>query len=814
MGEEISSGQSAPPPPTVVASYPRSWSEFTRIMTFDMSSTASSSKSSPSYFADTSDAIKLGVAAMKQDWTRNHAIECAVLLVAAVSAVSRLGEFTAFAGLLILADCLALWAFYVVSYNVIIQLHRIQLAKQQIAEAGTLGDKKDDGSHYLLSPLTKEKYIVRLKALLIPTLAILHMINVVCAQAFYDAMKKKETIPEPSRRFVGTDLSDDELISDILLAAEQHHPADSTSKWLAVILIISVLLNVYYMRVISFAAAATTTRVEPAPAAKPVLKFDLPAVQPEKPFKRGHAIRQSEPCVPSAIQLQSQLIHRPRPTHIDIPVSKPIGTVITESPVEVTSTLSERTLVDVELTSAVTTVATNTPTALKTKFIRTFEECVEAFEATGVLDLNDEEVILLCQKGKIAAYSLEKILGNHSRAVKIRRAVLSRSSRTNTLEASALPQADYDYSRVFGACCENVVGYLPLPVGIAGPLIVDGASYLIPMATCEGTLVASTARGCKAINAGGGVTTVVTRDRMTRGPVLEFPNLTEAGKALAWVESSEGGNILKEAFESTTKYGKLVELSCALAGRTMYVRFAASCGDAMGMNMVSKGTEKALEVMAEYFPNMTVLALSGNYCIDKKPAAMNWINGRGKSVVAEAVIPGKIVKTVLKTTVEGLCELNLKKNFVGSAMAGSIGGFNAHAANILTAMFIATGQDPAQNVESSMCMTMMQPCNDGQDLLISVTMPSIEVGTVGGGTILAPQRAMLEMLGVAGANNASPGENAKQLARIVASAVMAGELSLMSALAAGHLIKAHMTHNRSVPPTPVEVQAPKVASLD
>ncbi|KAG8955441.1 3-hydroxy-3-methylglutaryl-coenzyme A (HMG-CoA) reductase isozyme [Tulasnella sp. 424] len=782
-------------------------------MTFDMSSTASSSKSSPSYFADTAGTIKFGVTAIKNDWTRNHAIECAVLLVAAVSAVSRLGEFTAFAGLLILADCLALWAFYVVSYNVIIQLHRIQLAKQQIAEAGTLGDKKDDGPHYLLSPLTKEKYIVRLKALLIPTLAILHMINVVCAQAFYDAMKKRESTPEPSSlRFAGTDLSDDELISDILMAAEQHHPADSTAKWLVVILIISVLLNVYYMRVISFAAAATT-HIQPPAASKPALKFDLPPVQTEKPFKRGHVIRQSEPCVPSAGQLQPHVLH-PRPTHIDIPVTKPFGVALSESPVEVTSSTSERTLVEVESNSAVTTLATNTPTAVTTEFLRSFEECVKTFETSGTLDLNDEEVVLLCQKGKIAAYALEKVLGNHARAVRIRRAVLSRSSRTKSLETSALPQAHYDYSRVFGACCENVVGYLPLPLGIAGPLIVDGTSYLIPMATCEGTLVASTSRGCKALNAGGGVTTVVTRDRMTRGPVLEFPSLTEAAQALAWIESSEGGATMKEAFESTTKYGKLVELSCALAGRTMYVRFAASCGDAMGMNMVSKGTEKALEVMAEYFPSMTVLALSGNYCIDKKPAAMNWINGRGKSVVAEAVIPGNVVRTVLKTTVEGLCELNWKKNFVGSAMAGSIGGFNAHAANILTAMFIATGQDPAQNVESSMCMTMMQPTNNGQDLLISVTMPSIEVGTVGGGTILAPQRAMLEMLGVAGANNASPGDNAKQLARIVAAAVMAGELSLMSALAAGHLIKAHMTHNRSVPPTPIEVEAPKVASLD
>ena len=125
--------------------------------------------------------------------------------------------------------------------------------------------------------------------------------------------------------------------------------------------------------------------------------------------------------------------------------------------------------------------------------------------------------------------------------------------------------------------------------------------------------------------------------------------------------------------------------------------------------MISKGTEKALEEMQRHYPVMVVLALSGNYCTDKKPAAINWIEGRGKSVVAEAVVPGHVVKTVLKTTVEVLVNLNTKKNLVGSAWAGSIGGFNVHAANILTAMFIATGQDPAQNVESSMCMTLMEP---------------------------------------------------------------------------------------------------------
>lgn len=140
----------------------------------------------------------------------------------------------------------------------------------------------------------------------------------------------------------------------------------------------------------------------------------------------------------------------------------------------------------------------------------------------------------------------------------------------------------------------------------------------------------------------------------------------------------------------------------------MFMRFVTVTGDAMGMNMISKGCEKALAILSERYPEMQVVSLSGNYCTDKKPAAINWIEGRGKSVVSEAVIPGEVVRTVLKTTVEGLVNLNTTKNLIGSAMAGSIGGFNAHAANILTAIFLATGQDPAQNVESSQCITLME----------------------------------------------------------------------------------------------------------
>ncbi|GIJ83908.1 hypothetical protein Asppvi_002739 [Aspergillus pseudoviridinutans] len=425
--------------------------------------------------------------------------------------------------------------------------------------------------------------------------------------------------------------------------------------------------------------------------------------------------------------------------------------------------------------------------------------------------LEDEEIVELCLRGKIPGYALEKTMERHpmmsrleafTRAVKIRRAVVSRTPSTldvaSGLEDSKAPYQNYDYTVVHGACCENVIGYLPLPVGVAGPLVIDGQNYFIPMATTEGVLVASASRGCKAINAGSGAVTVINADGMTRGPCLAFPSLSRAAEAKQWIDSDEGKKILTTAFNSTSRFARLQGLKSAQAGTYLYVRFKSTTGDAMGMNMISKGVEKALEVMKEHgFSDMATISVTGNYCVDKKSAAINWTDGRGKSVVAEALIPGDTVRSVLKTDVNALVELNTAKNLVGSAMAGSIGGFNAHASNLVAAVFLATGQDPAQNVESSSCITIMKNVNN--NLHISVSMPCIEVGTIGGGTILEAQAAMLDLLGVRGAHATNPGDNARQLARIVASAVLAGELSTCAALAAGHLVSAHMAHNRSKP---------------
>ncbi|XP_028319118.1 3-hydroxy-3-methylglutaryl-coenzyme A reductase-like [Gouania willdenowi] len=428
---------------------------------------------------------------------------------------------------------------------------------------------------------------------------------------------------------------------------------------------------------------------------------------------------------------------------------------------------------------------------------RPLTECMSVLmdPVRGARFLSDAEIMSLVAASKIPNYKLESILETPERGVAIRRQMLSSKLSVPTA-LTCLPYRDYDYSKVMGTCCENVIGFMPVPVGVAGPLPLDGKQFYVPMATTEGCLVASTNRGCRALTLSGGCNSRILADGMTRGPVIRLPTACRAAEVKAWLESSDGFGMIKEVFDGTSRYARLQKLHASVAGRNLYIRFQSQTADAMGMNMLSKGTEQALKMLQQHYPDVEIMAVSGNFCTDKKPAALNWVLGRGKSAVCEAVVPAKVVKEVLKSSTAALVELNINKNLVGSAMAGSIGGFNAHASNIVAAIYIACGQDPAQTVGSSSCITLME-CSgpQGDDLYISCTMPSLELGTVGGGTILAPQQACLQMLGVMGP--AEPGENARQLARVVCATVLAGELSLMAALAAGHLVKSHMVHNRS-----------------
>ena len=348
--------------------------------------------------------------------------------------------------------------------------------------------------------------------------------------------------------------------------------------------------------------------------------------------------------------------------------------------------------------------------------------------------------------------------------------------------------------------------------------------YRVPMATTEGALLASTNRGCTAIRKAGGATSVLLGDGITRAPLVRTHSLKESAELKAWVEAPANFARIAAAFDSTSRFAKLQKVQCATAGRNVYIRFKALSGDAMGMNMITKGVSAALELFRAVFPGMRVMALSGNLCTDKKPSAINWIEGRGKSVAAEVRLSGHVLRSVLKTSAQAMVDLNTSKNLVGSALAGSVGGFNAHASNVVTAVFLATGQDAAQNVESSTCLTLMEidssiRCaadpegREGPGVVMTVTMPSVEVGTVGGGMGLKPQQSMLAMLGVAGSLPGAPGDNARQLSRVVAASVLCGELSLMASLTSNTLVESHMRLNRKKEPAKKEEAQPGTCTV-
>lgn len=389
-------------------------------------------------------------------------------------------------------------------------------------------------------------------------------------------------------------------------------------------------------------------------------------------------------------------------------------------------------------------------------------------------------------------YNLEKEIHDLEEAVKIRRRIIESKTKKNILKN--IPFKNYSYEDVYGRCCENVIGYIQVPLGLAGPILMNDKEYYLPMATTEGTLVASTCRGANAINQSGGCQSIIINDGITRAPVITCQNAQEALTINKFCK--QNFQKIKEAFESGSNYAKLLEIKSTIVGRHIYLRFKCTSGDAMGMNMIGKCTEFSLQIIVTNFPNAKLKSLSGNMCVDKKASAINCIEGRGKSVICEAIIKEEIVEKVLKTTPKSLIELNYLKNMVGSNTSITIGGNNAHASNIVTAMFLACGQDLAQNIESSHCTTLIEYADNQKDLYISVTMPCIEVGTIGGGTHLPAQSANLGLLGVKGSQQTNPGENACQLAKIISSGVLAGELSLMAALSNNTLITAHMKLNR------------------
>jgi len=414
--------------------------------------------------------------------------------------------------------------------------------------------------------------------------------------------------------------------------------------------------------------------------------------------------------------------------------------------------------------------------------------------------MNNLEIIELINAGCIRMHALEKVLKDPSRGVYLRRRML------NQPVLKHIKMDNYDYSNASKSCCENIIGYLQMPLGQVGPIKVDAIDVNPIMATTEGALLASVNRGCKLLTQSGGVKTHIFRDSMSRAPCLQFDTVSHMMETLEWIETHF--DQLKAAFETTTRFGKLLGLRPYPTGRYLFLRVNASTGDAMGMNMVSKGTEMVMKMILEQFPSAKCVSLSGNVCTDKKPSAMNWIEGRGKSIIAECLIPEGTLKTILKVTPEQLERLNIQKNLIGSSVAGSVGGFNAHVANVVAACFLATGQDAAQVVEGSQTMTLLEKVElDGKVFLhASVTMKSLEVAARGGGTVLQPQNSILSHY-LSNFEGQEPGDKAKRIASVIAGTVLAGELSLMAALCSGDLVKSHMKLNRiqkSMPSHPPE----------
>ncbi|ELZ78378.1 3-hydroxy-3-methylglutaryl-CoA reductase [Haloferax larsenii JCM 13917] len=335
---------------------------------------------------------------------------------------------------------------------------------------------------------------------------------------------------------------------------------------------------------------------------------------------------------------------------------------------------------------------------------------------------------------------------------------------------------------------ENMVGAIQVPMGVAGPVEIDGGSVdsetYLPLATTEGALLASVNRGCSVINSAGGATARVLKSGMTRAPVFRVADVAEAEALVSWTR--DNFETLKDAAEETTNHGELLDVTPYVVGNSVFLRFRYDTKDAMGMNMVTIATEAACDVVEEE-TTASLVALSGNLCTDKKPAAINAVEGRGRSVTADVRIPRDVVEERLHTTPEAIAELNTRKNLIGSAKAASF-GFNAHVANVVAAMFLATGQDEAQVVEGSNAITTAE-VQDG-DLYVSVSIASLEVGTVGGGTKLPTQAEGLDILGVRGGGDPA-GSNADALAEAIAVGSLAGELSLLSALASRNLSSAH-----------------------
>ena len=340
---------------------------------------------------------------------------------------------------------------------------------------------------------------------------------------------------------------------------------------------------------------------------------------------------------------------------------------------------------------------------------------------------------------------------------------------------------------------EHFIGAAQVPMGLAGPLLVNGefaqGEFYVPMATAEGTLVASYNRGMRLLHEAGGVTTTIVADHMQRAPAFLFHSAREARDFGRWL--AEHFEEIAAVAQETTSSGKLLEIEQYPAARILYTRFNYSTGDAAGQNMTGKATFHAARwIVANYPGEIDRFLLEGSMATDKKASQINMLRTRGKRVIAEATIPDALLQRVMRASSQQLFNARLVSQ-LGGFMAG-VNNNGSHSANGITALFIATGQDVANVAESSTGYVYAERRENG-DYYFSITIPSLIVATYGGGTGLATQRECLELLGCYGSGGVG------KLTEIIAATVLCGELSLGSAVVAEEWVEAHDAHGRNRP---------------
>ncbi|MEM9796401.1 MAG: hydroxymethylglutaryl-CoA reductase [Pseudomonadota bacterium] len=339
-------------------------------------------------------------------------------------------------------------------------------------------------------------------------------------------------------------------------------------------------------------------------------------------------------------------------------------------------------------------------------------------------------------------------------------------------------------AEIYGGNIENFAGTVKLPVGIVGPLRVRGVNasgdYHIPLATTEAALVASYGRGVQVATRAGGVQAAVLYEGVIRTPAFRFADLLHSGMFVDWIAGQT--DTLASVAEGTTRHGKLLAIDPVIDNDTVFLICRYSTGDASGQNMVTIATEALCRHVADTCPiPIACWYIEGNFSGDKKASALGLVTGRGRKVSASVTLPGDLVRSHLGTSVEDMLAYGRVAN-LGSLLSGQMGA-QAHYANGLAALYIATGQDAACVAESAMGFTRMEA--RGDDLFCAVTMPNILVGSVGGGTGLPSQSAALRMMGLHGAGHG------RALAEITAALCLCGEISIVAAIAAGHFTRAH-----------------------